>query len=542
MARLVLGSRVFFRTAALAATCLGLLAPAALADEVVRIMAANTSSGNNQSYDPGHGNRIFQGLDPDIALVQEMNVTLNGSKNSAATYRQWVNENFGTSFHYHVETGKSIPNGIVSRYPFLASGVWEDDEMPDREFVWARIDLPGDMNLLAVSVHLSSGGGSSVRNAQATDLRALIQANKLATDHVVIGGDFNTDSRSESCLTTLSTVVRTASPWPADQNGVGGTNASRAKPYDWVAPGSALAALSTPLVVGSSSFANGLVFDSRVYDPLSAVSPVQEDDSGATNMQHMAVMRAFLIPTNDPPVIAQGPSVSVTLSANNHPTAFSCSLSATDPEGDPLTWSIQAQASHGTAGIVAPAGGNSVNLSYQPTTNYTGSDSFIARVSDGKGGTDTVSVQVTVQAVSALDAWTYTAFQPLSPATQAAVWGEAADPDQDGYANLEEFAHGLDPEAPDAAPSLLSCSLGEDRHPILTFKMRMDGNQPALAYTLHASTDPSDDGSPLLPEDYTVLNDTDLGNGFTRRRIRIATPPTLSRRFFQLTYERPAGP
>ena len=400
MARLVLGSRVFFRIAALAATCLGLLAPAALADEVVRIMAANTSSGNNQSYDPGHGNRIFQGLDPDIALIQEMNVTLNGSKNSAATYRQWVNENFGTSFHYHVETGKSIPNGIVSRYPFLATGVWEDDEMPDREFVWARIDLPGDMNLLAVSVHLSSGGGSSVRNAQATDLRALIQANKLATDHVVIGGDFNTDSRSESCLTTFSSVVVTASPWPVDQNGVGGTNASRAKPYDWVAPGSSLAALSTPLVIGGSSFASGLVFDSRIYDPLSAVSPVQEDDSGATNMQHMAVMRAFLIPTNDPPVIAQGTSVSVTLSANNHPTAFSRSLNATDPEGDPLTWSIQTQAAHGTAGIVAPAGGNSVNLSYQPTTNYTGSDSFVVRVSDGKGGTDTLLVQATVQPVS----------------------------------------------------------------------------------------------------------------------------------------------
>lgn len=643
MARLMLGSRVFSRIAALAATCLGLFAPATLADEVVRIMAANTSSGNNQSYDPGHGNRIFRGLDPDIALVQEMNVTLNGSKNSATTYRQWVNENFGTAFHYHVETGKSIPNGIVSRYPFLATGVWEDDEMPDREFVWARIDLPGDKNLLAVSVHLSSGGGSSVRNAQATDLRALIQANKQATDHVVIGGDFNTDSRSESCLSTLSSVVVTASPWPVDQNGVGGTNASRAKPYDWVAPGSSLAALSTPLVVGANSFANGLVFDSRVYNPLSAVSPVEEDDSGATNMQHMAVMRAFLLPTNDPPVIAQGTSVSVTLSANNSPTAFSRSLNAADPEGDPLTWSIQTQASHGTAGIVAPAGGTSVNLSYQPAANYTGSDSFVVtvsdghggsdsilvnltiqeppntepviagsetrslvisqngypasfqltldaedsdldplawsvstpaangtagveatgghavisyqpasgftgndsftvQVSDGRGGTDTVAVQVSVAAASALDRWIYAAFQPLDPETEATLWGESADPDQDGHSNLEEFALGLDPNVPDAAPNLLRCSVGGDLRPILTFKMRMDGNEPALAYTLRVSGDPASGWAPLLPANFIILSDTDLGDGFTERRVRIETSPDLSRLFFQLGYERHATP
>ncbi len=41
----------------------------ASASEVIRIMAANLTSENFSSYDPGEGNRIFQGLDPDIALV-----------------------------------------------------------------------------------------------------------------------------------------------------------------------------------------------------------------------------------------------------------------------------------------------------------------------------------------------------------------------------------------------------------------------------------------------------------------------------------------
>jgi hypothetical protein len=539
MARLMLPWRVRPAIVLVLLAFSGLISTSAFADQVIRVMAANTSSGNGQSYDPGHGNRIFQGLDPDIALVQEMNITLNGTKNSPATYRSWVDTNFGASFYYHVETGKSIPNGIVSRYPFVNTGVWEDSAMPDREFVWARIDLPGDMNLLAISVHLSSGGGSSVRNTQAGSLRNLIQANKQATDHVVIGGDFNTDNRSESCLSTLSAVVVTGSPWPIDQSGIGGTNASRAKPYDWVVPGASLAALSTPLVIGSNTFANGLVFDSRVYSPLSAVSPVLAGDSGATGMQHMAVMRAFLIPTNDAPLIAQGASVPVTLSQNNSPVAFSRSLSATDPDGDPLSWSISAAASHGTAGIVAPATGGSVALSYAPVANYAGSDSFVVRVSDGQGGTDSITVNLTVEAVAAYVRWTYDSFPSLDPGTEASVWGEGADPDGDGYTNLEEFAHGLDPRLADCAPNLLSCTRELAGGAILlSYKLRMDGEAPALDYTVQVAADLAGTWTELSPERYEVLLEEDLAGGFRKRSIRLDEDVLATVKFFRLLISR----
>ncbi|NDH86605.1 hypothetical protein EBY67_06095, partial [bacterium] len=52
----------------------------------------------------------------------------------------------------------------------------------------------------------------------------------------------------------------------------------------------------TPVKIGSLSFANGLVFDSRKFTPLSSVDPVLVGDSGATSMQHMAVVRAFAVP------------------------------------------------------------------------------------------------------------------------------------------------------------------------------------------------------------------------------------------------------
>jgi hypothetical protein len=49
-------------------------------------------------------------------------------------------------------------------------------------------------------------------------------------------------------------------------------------------------------VIGSSIFPAGLVADTRVYSPISEISPALSSDSGATNMQHMGVIKDFLIP------------------------------------------------------------------------------------------------------------------------------------------------------------------------------------------------------------------------------------------------------
>ena len=39
-------------------------------------------------------------------------------------------------------------------------------------------------------------------------------------------------------------------------------------------------------------------------------------------------------------------------------------------------------------------------IGYTPTANYNGSDSFVVQVSDGNGGTDTITVNVTIEAVN----------------------------------------------------------------------------------------------------------------------------------------------
>ena len=260
--------------------------------EEVTIMAANISSGNFQSYDPGEGIRIFRGLDPDVVLIQEFNY----QQNTDSQLKTFVEDSFdaGFSFVEEEKTSGQLQNGVISRYPILQSGVWDDTDMSNREFVWAQIDVPGEAHLWVVSVHFKASRGSEARRTgQATQLAGYINANVPAADFVVIGGDFNAQNRDEEFLTRLAPVVDVTGPWPVDKNGSGNTNAGRSRPYDWVMVEPDLGALEVPTVLGGRSYANGIVFDSRVFTPLSAVAPVMQGDSGVQGMQHMAVMRTF---------------------------------------------------------------------------------------------------------------------------------------------------------------------------------------------------------------------------------------------------------
>lgn len=262
------------------------------AGETLRVMAANTSSGKRQNYDGGEGNRMFRGLRPDIALVQEMNI----GANRGSDYRKWVDENFGESFSFHVEEGEGLPNGIVSRFPILESGEWDDVEMENRDFAWARIDVPGERDLWAVSVHWkASPDGAGRRKRQAEALAKLISERVPSGDLLVVGGDLNTHSEGESALEKIGAVVKVDAARPVDQQGVSATNAKRSVRLDWLLADGDLEALSVPLEIGGNVFPDGLVFDSRVYEPISDVAPVQRGDSASEGMQHMPVLRAFKI-------------------------------------------------------------------------------------------------------------------------------------------------------------------------------------------------------------------------------------------------------
>lgn len=267
----------------------------------VRTVAANLSSGGQQNWDAGDGLRILKGLGADVVMLQEFNY----KSNSPADLQEFIVSALGEGYAYREsETSDQIPNGIISRFPILESGEWTDVTMPNRDFAYARLDIPGNRELWAVSVHLSAKK-SEARQAEATELRRLIQEKIPPEDYVVLGGDFNLTSREDAVIRILQdTVYEVAAP--IDSYGNSTTNLPRKKNYDWLLTDSDLAACLVPVsfvydqseawVEGYNLFTNGLVFDSTIFPNLNVVAPIQSGDSRAAGMQHLAVVKDFLIP------------------------------------------------------------------------------------------------------------------------------------------------------------------------------------------------------------------------------------------------------
>lgn len=286
------------------------VAPAAVTP--IRAMTANISSGGKQSYDNGEGIRIFQGLKPDVVMIQEFNYKSNSEKDLSEMILTAFSDAF--SFYRESESTDQIPNGIISRFPILKSGEWSDRSMPNRDFAWAQMDLPGDRELWAISVHLHSKDVIKRKNESA-DLVALIKA-LPEKDYVLLGGDFNIAKRDDNVIQTLAEVVSERAA-PTDSKGRTTTNMNNAKNYDWILNDAELAPYQVPVKFKAAAeeaevelenvYPNGLVFDSTTFPRLDRVQPILPTDSRAQGMQHLAVVKDYAVPAPAPAVVKPAP-------------------------------------------------------------------------------------------------------------------------------------------------------------------------------------------------------------------------------------------
>jgi hypothetical protein len=120
---------------------------------------------------------------------------------------------------------------------------------------------------------------------------------------------------------------------------------------------------------------------------------------------------------NHPPAAKSG---SVTTQED---TPVPITLTGTDPDGDTLTYSVAAPPTNGRLSGTAP------NLLYSPNANFYGTDAFTYAVSDGKGGTHTATVSVTVNAVNDAPAITSTPVTTATAGKQYSYDVDAADQD-----------------------------------------------------------------------------------------------------------------
>ena len=117
----------------------------------------------------------------------------------------------------------------------------------------------------------------------------------------------------------------------------------------------------------------------------------------------------------------------------------------TDVEGDTLTITANTQGAHGAAVCT------STTCTYTPAANYNGPDSFTYTISDGHGGIDTATVNVTVTAVNdAPTAVDDVATAVTGVATLVNVRANDADPDGDSLA--------ITTATPAAAHGAVSCT------------------------------------------------------------------------------------
>ncbi|MEY2442547.1 MAG: hypothetical protein QOJ46_1973, partial [bacterium] len=109
-------------------------------------------------------------------------------------------------------------------------------------------------------------------------------------------------------------------------------------------------------------------------------------DLGATQLLYTSFPVTPPGPSNQAPVAT---SSAVTTAED---TAVPITLNASDPDGNPLTYTVGVPA-HGSLSGTAP------NLTYTPAANYNGPDSFTFSVSDGSLISATATVSITVTAV-----------------------------------------------------------------------------------------------------------------------------------------------
>jgi hypothetical protein len=99
----------------------------------------------------------------------------------------------------------------------------------------------------------------------------------------------------------------------------------------------------------------------------------------------------FTTGTPVPNELPQAESQSVT---TNEDSPLGIALSATDPEGVPLSFAVVSGPAQGTLTGSAP------NLTYQPGLNFNGSDSFTFKANDGQADSNVATVTVTVIAAN----------------------------------------------------------------------------------------------------------------------------------------------
>jgi VCBS repeat-containing protein len=172
--------------------------------------------------------------------------------------------------------------------------------------------------------------------------------------------------------------------------------------------------VSTPQNTGVAIALTGSDVEGSILTYSVATQPTHGTLSGtAPNLTYAPSLNytgpdSFTFMAYDGQLYSSAATVSITVTAAvNHPpvanaqlvttaedTAVAITLAGGDADNDPLTYIVVTTAGHGTLSGTAP------NLTYTPTLNYNGSDSFTFKTNDGKADSSVATVSITITPVN----------------------------------------------------------------------------------------------------------------------------------------------
>ncbi|HEX5921119.1 MAG TPA: LamG-like jellyroll fold domain-containing protein, partial [Nitrososphaeraceae archaeon] len=146
-----------------------------------------------------------------------------------------------------------------------------------------------------------------------------------------------------------------------------------------------------PVRIGANSrvtppgnFFTGQVDEVRVWNDDLTTQQVADAFTGTSfNTAEQVLYLPF---GSNPPPVANNQAITV-----NKNTEHAITLTATDPNNDPLTYTVLTQPAHGTLIGAVP------NLNYNPDTDYAGADSFTFKANDGTTDSNIAIVSITMQ-------------------------------------------------------------------------------------------------------------------------------------------------
>jgi len=192
-------------------------------------------------------------------------------------------------------------------------------------------------------------------------------------------------------------------------------------------------------------------------------------------------------------------------------TATSITLSGDDEEGADLIYEVISNPSNGTLTGTAP------NLTYTPTANYNGTDSFTFRVNDGVNDSSTVTISITIDEVISHNGTTYKTV--TSPYT-GKIWLDrnlgadqvcAAYNDSDCYGDYYQWGRNYDGHQESSSTITTTLSNNENSTGHDNFiKGSSDWASVDLAGTQRTANWSKIDGTSVCPIEYRVPTITEL--------------------------------